>query len=240
MPGVSGSPQHFYPSRSNFGETFARVVPTTVAEAKALVGRMKHDGVTRLQIDDDGSDYGRSVAAEVHSDASAAGISVGGSGAYFYAGLPGPAATKALDAAVTRGSGAKLYAPSALYDDAFVGGLSSAAQGALTVSAPGFASSRLDATGRAFQTSFQSHYGHAPVPQAIFGYEAMRAVLAVLKEAGSHAAVRQTVVSDFRSLKRTAAESAVGAYTIKGGDTNLAQFVFAGVSGGRLVPRTAG
>jgi branched-chain amino acid transport system substrate-binding protein len=243
-PAVKHSPGTFYPAHSDFGPTFARVVPTTIAEARALVTRMKDQGVKMLDIADDGSQYGVSVAAEVRSDASAAGISVtsGASGAdgVLYAGEPGATATHALDAAIAAAPTAKLFAPSALYDDTFVGGLSSAAQKALTVSSPGFLPSGLNAPGREFERKFQSLYHHAPAPEAIFGYEAMRAVLASITEAGSHAAVRQIVVRDFRDLKRSAGDSVLGAYTIAGGDTNIAPFVFAGVSGGKLVPRAAG
>ena len=212
-PAVKGAPRHFYPSHSNFGETFARVAPTTAAEAKAIVARIQGEGIKTLAIDDDGSQYGASIAQEVRSDASAAGLTVAsttaGAGAVFFGGLPGTVATHALDAAATAAPHARLFAPSALYDEGFV-------------------------------TSFQSHYHHTPAPQAIFGYEAMRAVIAALRQAGTHAAVRQAVVADFRSLKRSAGQSAIGAYTMHDGDISIAPFVFATVSGGRLVPRAAG
>jgi branched-chain amino acid transport system substrate-binding protein len=226
-PGVKDSPQQFYPAIQSFDTTFGRVVPTTAAEATAIVARMKHVGVSSLDVEHDATAYGTSVADELSSDARAAGLSLTGSpagaAAMFYAGLPTSAAAHALDAAASSAPHARLFAPSALYDDAFVASLSSAAQGALT-----------------FVTSFRSAYGHTPVPQAIFGYEAMRAVLAAIRGAGSHAAVRQAVVADFRELTRTAAQSALGAYTLKDGDTNIAPFVFAEVSSGSLAPRVAG
>jgi ABC-type branched-subunit amino acid transport system substrate-binding protein len=243
-PAVKGSPLHFFPANGSFKETFGRVVPTTATEAKAIVARMKGQGVKTLDVADDSSDYGASVAQEIRSDATAAGLTVTGSAsgadAVFYGGLPGTAATQALDAAASAAPSAKLYASSALYDDAFVAGLSSGAQGALTVSAPGFMPGKLDAVGKSFVTAFKGAYGHTPAPQAIFGYEAMRAIVATLVQAGAHAASRSTVVGDFRQLKRSAADSALGAYTINGGDTNIAPFVFAGVAGGKLVPRAQG
>jgi branched-chain amino acid transport system substrate-binding protein len=244
VPQVKHSPTHFYPAHSDFHATFARVVPTTVDEAKALVARMQKVGVKTLDIGDDGSEYGESVAAEVRSGAAAAGITVSsspsGADGVFYAGEPGAAATQALDAAASAAPQAKLFAPSALYDDTFVAGLSSAAQKALTVSSPGFLKADLDAAGQQFEQTFQSTYHHAPVPEAIFGYEAMRAVLATLSEAGGHVAVRQIVVRDFRDLMRSTNNSVLGKYTINGGDTNIAPFVFADVTGGKLVPRAAG
>ena len=248
VPGVKDSPRTFFPAHSNFGATFGRVAPSTTAEARALVSRMKAVGVSSLAVDDDGTPYGIAVAAEVRSAAAAAGLTVSsgasagsGAGALLYAGLPGGAATRALDAAASADSHVKLFAASALYDDTFVAGLSSAARAALTVSAPGFLPSGLDPAGRSFASSFRSTYGHAPAPQAVFGFEAMAAVIASLREAGAHAATRQTVVHDFRDLTRSANDSALGAYAINGGDTNLDRFVFAGVgSSGTLVPRAAG
>jgi hypothetical protein len=71
------------------------------------------------------------------------------------------------------------------------------------------------------------------VPQAIFGYEAMSAVLAVLKEAGIGAGTRSTVVGDFRTLHGR--QSVLGTYSISSGDTNLAPFVFGRPRGGALV-----
>jgi branched-chain amino acid transport system substrate-binding protein len=91
----------------------------------------------------------------------------------------------------------------------------------------------LPAGGRQFVSSFTSTYGHTPAPQAIFGYEAMSAVLAVLKQAGAAAGNRATVVSDFRGLHDR--QSVLGTYSISAGDTSLAPFVFGRARGGVLV-----
>ena len=243
-PGAPGSPNHYYPARSTYGQTFARLVPTTLAEASAIVARMKAENLTSVDVEHDTSTYGVSVADEVSADARKAGLTVtsspggSGGGAVFYAGLPRAAASHALDQAA--GGGAKLFAPSALYDDAFVKTLSPAAQQALTVSAPGLTAGSLDSVGQSFVSSFAQHYGHQPAPQAIFGYEAVRAVIAALRQAGAHADQRSTIVTDVRDLTQTAAQSALGAYSLHGGDTNLDSFVFARVSGGSLVVSAKG
>ena len=79
---------------------------------------------------------------------------------------------------------------------------------------------------------------HQPAPQAIFGYEAMAAVMAVLHEAGSSAANRNTVVKDFYKLRNRA--SALGTYSINSnGDTSIAPFVIDRVRAGQLVPYKA-
>ena len=52
---MSGSPSTFYPSRSTYHETFARVVPTTAQEAEAITAEMHSLGLTKLYVADDGS-----------------------------------------------------------------------------------------------------------------------------------------------------------------------------------------
>jgi branched-chain amino acid transport system substrate-binding protein len=78
-------------------------------------------------------------------------------------------------------------------------------------------------------------YQHAPVPEAIFGYEAMASLIDVLKQAGGSANDRATVVRDFFAIKNRS--SVVGTYSINAnGDTTLAPFVFNHLRAGKLVP----
>ncbi len=238
VPHVSGSPTTFYPSRSTYHETFARVVPSTVQEAKAITSEMHSLGLTKLYVADDGTDYGKAIASEVGTDAKGQGLSTvsaaSSADAVFYGGNTTARATRALDQAAAAGGTAKLFAPSAFYDNAFVAGLSAAAQKNLYVSSPGYATpSSLPPAGRQFVTAFRSAYGHQPAPQAIYGYEAMSALMAVLKQAGAGANTRATVVDDFLTLHDR--QSALGTYSISSGDPNLAAFVFGRPRGGQLV-----
>ena len=73
-----------------------------------------------------------------------------------------------------------------------------------------------------------------PATQAIFGYEAMKALLSVISSAGAAGNSRAAVVAGFRALKNR--QSAIGTYSINGGDPSIAPFVFAQVRGGQLVP----
>jgi branched-chain amino acid transport system substrate-binding protein len=237
VPEVSGSPTTFYPSRSTYHETFARVVPTSAQEATAIAAEMHSLGLTKLYVADDGTPYGVTVASEVRAAAAKQGLSLvsgaASADAVFYGGNTAATAAKALDQAAAAGS-AKLFAPSALYDDAFVDGLSAAGQKNLYVSSPGFTAATLTPAGRQFVTAFRNAYHHVPVPQAIFGYEAMSSVLAVLKEAGTGAGSRATVVNDYRTLHDR--QSVLGTYSISSGDTTLTPpFVFGRPRGGALV-----
>ena len=235
---VSDSPGTFYPSSSSYHQTFARVVPSTAAEAKATVAKMRSAGVAKLYVSSDTSDYGKTVAAEVRAAATAAGVSVtssaaGADGIFYGSNVPATAA-HAVSAAAASAPSAKLFVPSALYDPSFVSGLPAAAQKNLYVSAPGFTTAQLSPSGKAFVSAFKLAYGHTPAPQAIFGFEAMSALVSVLQSAGNAANSRSVVVNGFRTLKNRS--SVLGTYSITNGDTSIAPFVFARVQGGTLVP----
>jgi hypothetical protein len=242
IPTVSSSLNAFYPGHSTYKQTFARVVPSSGEEAKALVGAMQAAHASSVYVAGDRTLYGRTLSAQVAQAAKAAGLTPASAAsqaqAYFYgASTSSPsaraAAVQAFDKAAAANPAAKLYAPSGLYDPAFVSGLSTAAQARLFVSSPGFLTHDLPAAGQTFVRDFTSRYGHAPAPRAIFGYEAMSALLADLVQAGAKADQRATVVTDFRSLKRSG--SVLGAYSISGGDPSIAPFVLARVRAGQLV-----
>ena len=239
---VPGSPTRWYPDHGNFGLTFTRMVPNSAKEARAIVAEMKTLGLTKLYVSSDASSYGKSVALEVRQDAPSSGLSIvassTGADAVFYAGAPDQAATKAIDAAAAASPTAKLFVPSAFYDDAWVAGLSAAAQKQLYVSSPGFMPGSYEGTGAAFVSAFMQAYGHRPQPQAVFGYAAMQALLAGLKKAGANAGSRADVTVDVLGLKNQS--SAIGTYSLDGGDTNIAPFIFARPVAGKLVPRGTG
>jgi branched-chain amino acid transport system substrate-binding protein len=198
---------------------------------------MQSLGVSRIALRSDGSDYGKALALAVR-DAAGSGVSVtssaAGAGAVLFAGSSASQAAKSFDQAVAGNPAVKLFAPSALAVQSFVSTLTPAAQRALYVTEPGFYKD-LTAAGQKFQSDFRTAYGHAPAPQAIFGYEAMASVLAVLREAGSAANNRSTVVRDYFALKNR--ESVLGTYSINAnGDTSLDVFAAARVQRGRLVP----
>jgi ABC-type branched-subunit amino acid transport system substrate-binding protein len=249
-PAVPGAPNNYYQQLKAYGRTFARVVPSGVAEARAQVAQMRALAVKKLYVADDGSDYGRAIAYAVKQDASADGIAVvsgaptatgvssSGADALFYGASPGAqASAQALFAAVAQGQNAKfkLFAPSALDTSSLASSLGST-KANLYVSEPGFEPKNLGGSARQrFLTPFEATYGHAPSPEAIFGYEAMSAVLAVLRDAGSQANNRSRVVHDFFAIHNRA--SVLGTYSINSmGDTNISPFVFSRLSRGTLVP----
>jgi branched-chain amino acid transport system substrate-binding protein len=236
---VPNSPNRYYESLSSNGRTFARVVPTTSPEAKAQIQEMQALHVAKLYVGTDGSQYGQAIAQAVRADASQASISVvsspAGADAVFYGASSEATAARLFNSTASSSPTVKLFAPSALSDTAFVSRLSPAVRN-LYVSVPGLMPSGLTAAATTqFLRPFVAAYHHTPAPQAIFGYEAMSAVLAVLRQAGSSADDRTTVVHGFFGIRNR--NSVLGSYSINAnGDTSIAPFIFTRLAGGRLVP----
>jgi ABC-type branched-subunit amino acid transport system substrate-binding protein len=241
-PAVSGGPQSYFESWSTYGRTFARMVPSAELEATAQVAEMKALGVTRLYVGNDGSDYGRAIADAVSSDAGAAGLklepAVGEEvNGYFYGAQSPAAAAKFFDHIAGMAPTAKLFGPSSLNSGAFTSAVSSSVHN-LYVSIPGYLPKDLPAAGKHFATLFRKAAGHDPNVEAIFGYEAMSALLRVLETAGRNANNRTTVVKDFLGQRKV--PSVLGSFSIDAaGDTSLKAFVFARLRGGSLVPFAA-
>lgn len=245
-PAVSDSQNTFYPSRSTYGYTFGRIVPSSRLEASDLVAEMKKLGVTKLYVANDGSDYGRAMAHAIQADAgsspsvtagppSSAKVTAAGADGVFYGGNSASAAATFFNSVAASAPRAKLFGPSALDTDAFASALNPAAAPNVVVSAPGFLRADLPAEGTAFDSSFTTTYGHAPAANAIFGFAAMKAILDALSTAAAAANNRTTVANDFFAL--SLGSSAVGPLKItKDGDSNLTSIVFSHVRGGKLVP----
>lgn len=246
-PAVPGAPNDYYESLKNYGRTFGRVVPTTAAEARAQISEMRSLGIHKVYVAHDGSPYGRAIAQAVKQDASgsitavqgpasASRVGSEGADAVFFGGSSMSAARSLFDAVASNNPHTKLLAPSALYAQTFVQGLSPTARRRLYVSSPGFLRRDLPATAKKdFLAPFVAAYHRQPSPQAIFGYEAVSAVLAALHKAGSSANERSTVVRDFMNLHRPT--SVLGSYSIdRYGGPTIAPFVFARVRGTALQP----
>jgi ABC-type branched-subunit amino acid transport system substrate-binding protein len=239
---VAGAPRTYFESWSTYGRTFARVVPSAADEAKAQVAEMKASGVTRLEVANDGSDYGKAIADAVRSDAQAARLTLESSvgeedNGYFYGAQSPGTAAKYFNHIASMAPTAKLFGPSSLDDAAFTSAIAPSVHN-LYVSIPGFMPKDLTAEGKSFVTAFKAAYHHAPNTEAIFGYEAMSAVLRVIERAGESANSRASVISGFIGQRKVS--SVLGTYPIdSSGNTSLDAFVFARMRNGKLVPFAA-
>jgi len=222
----------YYESYKTYGRTFARVVPNQAQEARAQVQEMRALGVKSLYVASDGGKYGSAVALAVSNAAGPTMTtkSLASADALFY----GSSSTTAAAAFFKQANPKlKLFGPSSLNDAAFAAALSPRN---VYISTPGFLEKDYTAAAQSsFVRPFEAAYGHAPASDAIFGYEAMAAVLAVIHEDGSLANDRGKVVHDFFAIKNRS--SVLGTYSLNSnGDTSLAPFVFSRLKGGKLVP----
>jgi ABC-type branched-subunit amino acid transport system substrate-binding protein len=241
-PAIPNTPTRYYEALGTNGRTFARVVPIDSLEAAAVVSQMQALGVKSVYVASDGSEYGRALKQAFVSRAGSAvtvASSASAAGAVFYAGSSASGAASVFDQAAAGNPKVALFAPSALYADAFAASLSPAAQRRLYVSSPGFKPGAEPAP--AFVSAFRATYGHAPATQASFGFAAMQAVIHALQKAGASAGNRKTVIQDFFAIQNFG--TAVGAISInKDGDVSVsggAPFVFSRVKSGQLVPQKA-
>ena len=235
---VPGSPTRYYESLKTYGRTFARVVPTTVLEAKAQVQEMHALGVKQLFVAADGSHYGKAIASLVRADAPGSGITLsatqGGADGIFYGGSDQAAAARLFASAAAANPSLKLFGPSALDGSTLTGGLSTG-QPKLYLSTPGFSAKDLPASAAPFIAAFRAAYHRSPVPQAVFGYEAVASVIDVIKQAGGAGNNRSAVVKGYFAIKNRS--SVLGTYSINvNGDTNLGPFEFERLQAGALAP----
>jgi len=245
---VAGSPVRYYPRLKEIGRTFARVVPSDRSQAGALLTDMRRNGVRRLAILTDEDPSGRALATSLRAKARAAGIAIvareevdehatrhDDTIARVLEGRP----DALLDATGARAGAARLwrelhaaapplalYAPAELADPAFVAGLGPAAQVAhATQPVAGAAYARPAA--RRFARAFARAYGHAPAPEAAYGYEAMRGVLDAIRRAERRASegllTRGAIVRAY--FETAPRDSVLGPYAIDAaGDTSLARW----------------
>jgi branched-chain amino acid transport system substrate-binding protein len=262
---VAGSPERYYPKLREVGRTFARVVPSDRGQADALLTDMHEHGVRRLAILTDEDPSGRALAVNLRAKAHAAGIAVVAREEIDEHALQHDDAIArieqanpdaALDATGARPGAVRLwrelhaadpvlelYAPADLADPSFVAALGPLAAIA-HVTRPMDEAQEGGPLARRFERAFQRAYGRAPGPEARYGYEAMRGVLAAIRRARAAApdgllTRRDVVRAYFATAPR---DSVLGAYAIgPDGDTTLAGWgayrVVAGAAGeggGRL------
>jgi ABC-type branched-subunit amino acid transport system substrate-binding protein len=234
-PAVPDGLNHYYPSQSSNHYTFGRVVPSGAEEAKAIVSEMQAKGASKVYIANDGQVYGTAIADAVKQDVKAPMTTISGSptpdlirrsgaDAVFVGTDNDALAAREFNAIASETPSMKMFGPSPLGSSAFSSALSASAQPETYISSPGVLPADAGSAAKTFDSSFRSAYGHAPAPQAVFGYEAMANLLKALRKAGVNAGNRADVVSAFTGLKDP------------GSATTPWQFVILHFKAGQLVP----
>jgi branched-chain amino acid transport system substrate-binding protein len=252
-PSDKGEPAKYYPSQL---QTFARLTPNGLVEARALASWLKRRGAGKVALVVDEHQDGQGAARdltqalddrhlEIVDDIRVAQHSKDVSKpiakliklrpqAIVYAGASPQAAALLLRAAHAALPAAQLFATSAAAQDPLARLLGSAAP-AVHVMSPllpaGPGNPRVGKMSRAYRRLF----GVAPPPAAFYGYEAMRSVLQAIRDAGTRAGDRVVVIAKYFDGRPR--RSVLGTYTIgRHGDTTLDGYGLYGVAGQKLVP----
>lgn len=247
-----GEPEKYYPSGIR---TFARVVPVDSHQARLQARLLQDAGCRRLYVISDRDVYGRGIASAVAREADAKGIDVVGETALLkdqkdfadvakqvadddadcvFTGITAADGAVALYAAVARAvPAARLFGPDALATPAFAAGLPPAAARRTTLTSLSLGAAARSPQARAFARAYRERYGRDPEPYAIYGYAAMKAVLAAIADAGNRANRRPDVVRAF--FAQRARDSVLGRYSVsRTGDISLARYAVQRIAGGRL------
>jgi branched-chain amino acid transport system substrate-binding protein len=248
--GAPGEPDKYYPSDHR---NFLRLVPADDLQAAALLQVMREAGVRRLYVLDDEGLYGERLGLAVARGAPAAGIllvktraidprtadpadvaadaSTAGVDALLWAGGLSDSVPPLLDAVHTAAPGMRLFGPSALADAAFAAHLGPAAP-RIRLVAP-WPPLRAMPYAQDFARRFRARYGADPAPTAVYGYEAMRVVLAAIRRAGEKGNDRPAVTR--AAFAPPPPGSPLGPYSIDPrGDTSQRTFAAYAVRGRRL------
>ena len=248
-----GEPEKYYPSGQR---TFARPVPGDDVQARALLASLEDEHCRRLQVLDDLDVSGRGLATGVGRAAAAAGIEVGGreelradvhvaeeaaaitrggADCVLFAGALADWVPDLFDALHAADPQLELFGGDGLASDAFAAALRAGTQARTHLTAPvGVLEPRPGV--RAFLRRYRKALGADARTGALYGYEAMRLVLAAIKRAGPLGNDRTAVTRALFALGER--NSPLGRYRIdRAGNTTSATYSRLTLRGGRLVRR---
>jgi branched-chain amino acid transport system substrate-binding protein len=250
-----GEPDKYYPTGKR---TYGRVVPIDTIQGAAMAQYMKDEGVKSVYILDDKEVYGQGVAANTKSAAEKLGLKVAGEDGWDgkasnYRALASKIQSSGADAVFTGGivdnngpqlfkdiaaanPDAKIFGPDGMATDALTGELPDKVQAQTYLTAPTVSPDELPPAGQKFYKDFEAEYKVTQDqidPYAVYGYEAMDAVLTAIETAGS-CTDRQKVIDGFFGIKDK--DSVLGKYSIDAdGDTTLTTYGAYLAKGGKLV-----
>jgi branched-chain amino acid transport system substrate-binding protein len=246
-------PERFYPSGLR---TFGRLRPGDPVEAAAQVKLMRDLGVRKLYVLDDQEPFQMPLAQMVTGDAERAGIAVAGhdslavagganfageaeriaqSGAQavFFAGAAAPGAVALWSQLYTADPRLLLLGGSPLVDESFAREIGAAARRTY-LTTPALPPGLYPFPAEQVLDDYRRHFGGEAGAYALYGYETMSVVLAVIGEARSHGNDRQTVINGFFAVRDR--DSVLGRYSIQAdGETTLSRYGVDRIAGGRPV-----
>jgi branched-chain amino acid transport system substrate-binding protein len=245
-------PAKYYPTGKR---TYGRVVPADNIQAAAQVSYMKSQGVTKLYVLDDKEVYGKGVGDAVAADAKKAGIQVlgdegidpkaanyrslgqkiksSGAGAFFFGGITANNAVQLWGDIFAANPNIKGFGPDGVAETSFSSKIPAATMKDTFITNPTLPPKLYPPAAQKFFTDFKSQFGHDPEPYAIYGYSAMQAALAAIKNAGDKGNCRENVIKGFYAIKNQ--PSVLGTYSIDAsGDTSITDYGGNTIQGGKL------
>ena len=248
-----GEPDKYYPTGKR---TYGRVVPIDTIQGAAMAQYMKDEGVTNVYILNDKEVYGQGVAKNTETAAKKLGLKIAGTDGWegkasnyralaskikgsgadgvFLGGIVdnnGPQLFKDLNAALPQ---AKLFGPDGMATDALTGEIPDKVQKQTYLTAPTVSPDELPPEGQKFYKDYQAEFGEKQDeidPYAVYGYEAMSAVLDAIEKGGDD---KQAVIDAFFATQKQS--SVLGPYEIDDdGDTTLTNYGAYTAKGGKLV-----
>ncbi|MBB4663986.1 branched-chain amino acid ABC transporter substrate-binding protein [Conexibacter arvalis] len=255
---VPDSPGKYYPKAEDYGRTFKRLVPGDQTQAAALLDYMRRQGVRRLMVLSDEDPTGLGYAMTLRNHARRWGIAVAGredvdphqrdprdliekieearADAVFYGGAAHEGAIRLWQDLSVAAPTVKLFAPGSLVDGPFIDAIG-AAGGATYVTRPFVGLRSYPEPAARFVRAYVKRHGTRPTTEALYGYEAMSAILAAIEDAAEQAGEqpldRADVVRAFRALRREG--TVLGDYEFRAnGDTTLHRYGAYRVIGGEL------
>jgi branched-chain amino acid transport system substrate-binding protein len=241
-------PAKYYPTGRR---TFGRVVPSDTAQAAAQVAYVRTAGCNQVYVLNDKGLYGRGLSAAFVSDAKRSGVNIAGTrgiatdrepagslvssvasaaDCMVFAGSAALGVVRLFDALHAANANMKLFGPDTLASQAFAAQLGGSAQQAY-LTGPTLDPTFYGDSGQAFYEAYEVRFGGPPDSSAIYGYEAMSAVLHAIDVAPSKR--RAEVVDGFFNINGRS--SPLGTYSIDAtGDTTLKRYGGYRVRGGGL------
>jgi branched-chain amino acid transport system substrate-binding protein len=247
-----GEPDKYYPTRDR---NFARLVPPDDVQAAALLTLMQDEKAARAFVVTDGKLFGQELGRQVAREARAKGVDVvkaqavdlddadfgklasevaaSGADAFVYSGSLQAKTAALFQAVAAAAPKMKLFGPGAIADDGFAAQLGPAGPRTF-ITAPWLALKSYPPEARQVAKRYEERYGSPMPTQALYGYEAMSAVLAAIARAGKHGNDRGDVIDQM--LKTRGRSSVLGTYSIdEDGDTSIKTYGSYRVRDGRLV-----
>ena len=248
-----GEPDKYYPSGKR---TFARIVPSGDVEARGLAAWLHELGFDKVGLAYDGLQDGLGQGRDVEDALRDEGIELvelvrvnprAGAGdvnseardlaraparAVLYAGGSTTAALALLRAVHDQAPDKQLFATDGVAGTTLAEGLGPA-ENETRVASPLVGVAERPPAARRMARRYVEAFGEPPPPAALFGYEAMRSVLAAIRRAAARGNDRRAVVESYLATRMPS--SVLGPYAIRsGGDTTSTTYGGFDVRNGRL------